>query len=349
MSYLLGIETSCDDTSMAVLDKNGSVLSNVVSGQIKAHSPFGGIVPEIAGREHLKNISSVLELTLKKADIRTEEISGIAATMGPGLLGSLLVGLAFGKSLAYALGAPFYGVNHIEAHLLSPWIEKRALPFPSLILVVSGGHSHLFYAEKEGDYYLISATRDDAAGEAFDKAGKKIGLLYPQGPAVDRLARKGNPKAFKFTMPKMKSGLDFSFSGLKTSFIHKLERSGIKYPITENDDYPDLALDLLASFEKAVVEHLLERVQKAINIFNVKSLALAGGVASNTLLRAGFSQLSESFGFEYSMPPPAYCTDNGAMVAFNAFSRWKKGARSEIEKDAFPTSIWRKIEFREAQ
>jgi N6-L-threonylcarbamoyladenine synthase len=349
MEFMLAVETSCDDTSIAVLDENGVVLSSVVSSQIAAHAPFGGIVPEIASREHLKNIIPVLDSALKGAGVPIYSITGVASTMGPGLLGSLLVGFSFAKTIAYSLKVPYYAVNHIEAHLLSPWIENRALPFPSLVLVVSGGHSHIFYAEKEGSYLLVSATRDDAAGEAFDKVGKKLGLPYPQGPLVDKIARNGNPKAYKFTMPKMKKGLDFSFSGLKTSFINKLEKSELVPPPYEENNCPHWMADILASFEKAVVDHLLDRMEKSIDIFKVKSIALAGGVAANSLLRKRFVELSDNFGLPCAIPPLEYCTDNAAMIGFNALSRWRRGALTELEKDAFSTAVWKRIEIKESK
>jgi len=347
--YLLAIETSCDDTSIAILDRDGIVRSNVVSSQLAAHAPFGGVVPEIASREHLKNIIPVLDAALKEAGIDIREVKATAATMGPGLLGSLLVGFSFAKTTAYALQVPFYGVNHIEAHLLSPWIENRALPFPALVLVVSGGHSHIFYAEKEGSYLLVSATRDDAAGEAFDKAGKKLGLPYPQGPLVDRISRKGNPKAYKYTMPRMKKGFDFSFSGLKTSFIDKLEKSGHEPPPCEGEDVPPWMADMLASFEKAVVDHLMDRTEKAVNIFKARSLALAGGVAANTLLRERFETLAGNYGLPFSAPPVKFCTDNAAMVGYNALSRWRVWAPTEIGMDAFPTAAWKRAEMKESK
>jgi N6-L-threonylcarbamoyladenine synthase len=349
MEFLLAVETSCDDTSIAVLDENGVVLSSVVSSQLAAHAPFGGIVPEIASREHLKNIIPVLDSALKEAGVPIYSITGVASTMGPGLLGSLLVGFSFAKTIAYALNVPFYGVNHIEAHLLSPWIEDRALPFPALVLVVSGGHSHIFYADKEGSYLLVSATRDDAAGEAFDKVGKKLGLPYPQGPLVDKIARNGNPKEYKFTMPRMKKGLDFSFSGLKTSFVNQLEKSGLTPPPYDESGTPQWMADILASFEKAVIDHLLDRIEKLIDIFKVKSLALAGGVAANTLLRKRFVELSQNYGLPCSIPPLKYCTDNAAMIGFNALSRWRSGAPTELETDAFPTAVWKRIEIKESK
>lgn len=348
MKYLLAVETSCDDTSVAVLDGEGLVLSNVVSSQIKAHTPFGGIVPEIASREHLANIKPVFEHALKEAGLGVRDLGAVASTRGPGLLGSVLVGFSFSKALAYSLSVPYYGVNHIEAHLTSPWIEKRDLPFPSLVLVVSGGHSHIFHARDMENFHLVSATRDDAAGEAFDKVGKKLGVPFPQGPTVDMLARKGNPKAYKFTMPKMKKGLDFSFSGLKTAFIYTLEREGLRLESFDAGSLPLWVYDIFASFEKAVVDHLLDRVEKCAELCKARSIAMAGGVAANTLLRERFALLAEKKGLPFSVPPLKYCTDNAAMVGFSAYHRWQKSAATELDTDAFSTAEWKRIEDMEA-
>jgi N6-L-threonylcarbamoyladenine synthase len=342
MKFLLAIETSCDDTSVAVLSEEGTVLSNVVSSQLKAHKPYGGVVPEIASREHLKNLPVVFEEALSGAQIDVEDIKAVASTRGPGLLGSVLVGFSFAKALSYALKVPYYGINHIEAHLTSPWIEKRDIPFPSIILVVSGGHSHLFYAESFEKISLISATRDDAAGEAFDKAGKKLKIPYPQGPLIDKLARKGNAESFKFPQPRMKKGTDFSFSGLKTAFIYTLEKNNLSLEKYDEENLPEWVFDIFASFEKSVVCHLVERTEKAIDLYKPNSVALAGGVAANTLLRKRFSEIAEKRGVRYSIPSLKYCTDNAAMVGFNAYIKWKKGLNSELSIDAFSTAEWRK-------
>ncbi|NMB99348.1 MAG: tRNA (adenosine(37)-N6)-threonylcarbamoyltransferase complex transferase subunit TsaD [Thermoanaerobaculaceae bacterium] len=342
MSVLLAIETSCDDTSVALLSDSGDVLSNVVSSQLKAHKLFGGVVPEIASREHLRNIPFVFQESLLQAGVDVKDIGAVASTRGPGLLGSVLVGFSFAKALSYALKVPYYGINHIEAHLTSPWIEKRDITFPSIILVVSGGHSHLFYAEDFENFSLISATRDDAAGEAFDKAGKKLKIPYPQGPLIDKLARKGDPDSFKFPQPKMKKGSDFSFSGLKTSFICTLEKNNLSLEKFDEENLPKWVFDILASFEKSIVEHLIDRTEKAIGFYKPNSVALAGGVAANTLLRKRFTEIAEKRGLCYSIPPLKYCTDNAAMVGFNAFNKWKKGVNSELSIDAFSTAEWRR-------
>lgn len=343
MKYILAVETSCDDTSVAVLNREGLVLSNVVSSQLKVHKPYGGVVPEIASREHLKNIPYVFEKALIDSKVGIEEIGAVASTRGPGLLGSVLVGFSFAKGLAFALKVPYYGVNHIEAHLTSPWIEKRDLPFPSLVLIVSGGHSHLFLAESFEKIALVSATLDDAAGEAFDKVGKKLKIPYPQGPTVDKLARRGNPDSFKFPQPRIKKGIDFSFSGLKTSFIYTLEKNNLSIEKFDENNLPSWVCDILSSFEKSVIQHLIDRLDKAINIFNPQSIALAGGVAANTLLRSKFKEIAESKNLPFSTPSLQYCTDNAAMVGFNAYLKWQKGVPSEIDSDAFSNSVWERI------
>lgn len=340
MKFLLAIETSCDDTSVAILNEEAKVVSNIVSSQFKAHKPYGGVVPEIASREHLKNLPFVFEQALKEAKIGVKELSAIASTKGPGLLGSVLVGFSFAKALAYALGIPYFGINHIEAHLTSPWIEQKDVSFPSVILVVSGGHTHLFFVESFEKIFLISATRDDAAGEAFDKAGKKLKIPYPQGPIIDKLARKGDAEAFKFTQPRMKKGIDFSFSGLKTAFIYTLEKSNLYLEKFDETNLPKWVYDILASYEKSIVYHLIDRIEKAIDLYKPKSVALTGGVAANTLLRKRFSEIAKKKGIYCSIPPLKYCTDNAAMVGFNAYIKWKKGFNSELSIDAFSTAEW---------
>lgn len=343
MKFLVALETSCDDTSVAVLNENGDIFSNVVSSQLAAHKPYGGVVPEIASREHLKNLPFVFDKALKEAKIKVGQISAVASTRGPGLLGSVLVGFSFAKSLSYVLKVPYYGINHIEAHLTSPWIEERTLPFPSLVLVVSGGHSHLFLVKSFEEFYLVSATRDDAAGEAFDKIGKKLKIPYPQGPVIDRLSRKGNSSSFKFPLPRMKKGDDFSFAGLKTAFIFALEKNGLFLDNFDERNLPYWVYDILASFEKSVVDHLIERTERAIKKYKPQSIAVAGGVAANTLLRERYKELAKKYQLFYAIPPLKYCTDNGAMVGFNGFLKWKKGLPSELELDAFSTAEWERI------
>lgn len=336
--YLIGIETSCDDTSLAVIDNNANVVFDLVSSQIKSHIPYGGVVPEIASREHIRNLPILFDELIKKIGLKN--VTGIAATHGPGLLGSLLVGFSFAKALAYSLNVPFYGVNHIEAHITSPWIESRELPLPSLVLVVSGGHSHLFYLNDFEKPYLVSATLDDAAGEAFDKIGKRLKMPYPQGPKIDKLARRGNPYKFKFPVPKIKGGKDYSFSGLKTAFLFTLDKLGLSLDKFDEENLPQWVYDILASFEKSIVDHLLDRMEKMLKKLKPASMAIAGGVASNSLLRFRFKELAEKFSLPYSIPSPKYCTDNAVMVCFNAYKRWRNKEESEILSDTFSNCEW---------
>lgn len=347
MKYILAFETSCDDTSIALIDEEGNIFKNLISSQLKVHKPYGGVVPEIASREHLKNIIPLYEKIFLESSIGEKDLVAIGSTMGPGLIGSVLVGYSFAKALAYSLSIPFYGINHIEAHLYSPFIEKRDLPFPSLILVVSGGHSHLFLALNFEKYYLIAATRDDAAGEAFDKVGKKLKIPYPQGPKVDKLARKGNDRRYKFPTPKIKNGLDFSFSGLKTAFMFTLEKNSLCLEKFDEENLPLWVYDILASFEKSVVNHLIDRIEKAIERFKPKSIGVAGGVAANTLLRQKIIEISEKKLLPFSIPKIEYCTDNAAMVAFKTYLKWKNGSNSDFESDAFATFDFKKYEFME--
>ena len=343
MKCILSFETSCDDTSVAILDEDGNVIKNIISSQFAAHKPYGGVVPEIASREHLKNIVPLFEGIIEETKVDLKDICAVGSTRGPGLLGSVLVGFSFAKSLAYSLQVPYYGINHIEAHLYSPWIEKRDLPFPALVLVVSGGHSHIFFVKDFENYFLVSATRDDAAGEAFDKVGKKLKIPYPQGPKVDKLARRGNPQKFHFPLPKMKKGRDFSFSGLKTAFLYKLRENNLSIDNFDEDNLPDWVYDILASFESAVVKHLTNRLESAIEEFKPQSIAISGGVAANTLLREKIKEISSKFNLSLSIPSFVYCTDNAAMVGFLTYLKWKRGLPSELNSDAFATAFWQKI------
>jgi len=342
---LLAVETSCDDTSASVLTSGGEVLSSVVSSQIEVHAPYGGVVPELASRHHLENLPVVVQEALREAGSTPSDLGAIAATAGPGLLGSVLVGLSFGKAMAQALSLPFYPVNHIEAHLLSPWLEHPDTPFPALALVVSGGHSHLFWCTAPGHYSLVSATRDDAAGEALDKVAKRMGLPYPGGPWVDRLSVRGNPKAFDLPLPRMTSGgLDYSFSGLKVAALHRMApRLAELPPLPDPEALPPWAYDLLASFQKRVVDHLLQRVRQAAGALRPASVVMAGGVACNRLLRERLTELALELGCRSAYPSPRFCTDNAAMVAFAALPRHRASALGDPGADAFPTSIWPRL------
>jgi N6-L-threonylcarbamoyladenine synthase len=340
---ILGIETSCDDTSAAVLSVQGEVLSSVVSSQTSTHAPYGGVVPELASRQHLANLPAVVAEALRGAGLDFGDLDAVAVTAGPGLLGSVLVGLSYAKGLALSLGIPLKAVNHIEAHLTSPWIESPDTPWPALVLVVSGGHSHLFFCEAPSKVLLVAATRDDAAGEALDKIGKRMALPYPGGPVIDRLSERGDPAAFPFPLPRMAPGsLDFSFSGLKTAFLHRLRNEGIE-PRADlaSDARPQREYDLLASFQKRVVDHLVQRTRQSLARYHPASLAIAGGVACNRLLRSRIRSLAHDHGLACAVPSPGFCTDNAAMVAFNATDSLREGAAGRLLlEDAFSTSLW---------
>jgi N6-L-threonylcarbamoyladenine synthase len=343
MKPVLGIETSCDDSSAAVVTEEGAVLSCVLASQAEVHGPYGGVVPELASRAHLERLPQVVEKAVAEAQTPMGAIGAVAVSSGPGLLGSLLVGLSYAKSLAWSLGIPVVGVNHIEAHLRSPWIESPSLPYPALGLVVSGGHSHLFWCPDPDLVELVAATRDDAAGEALDKVAKHLRLPYPGGPVIDLLSPRGNPRAFDLPLPRMSggNGLDFSFSGLKTAALHRMREAGLVPAPAENlEALPSWEYDLMASFQKRVVDHLLGRLRKAALLYRPASLTLAGGVACNRLLRDRFRRLAEDLGLRAGLPSPRLCTDNAAMVAFRALDRLRGGLAAGYDLDAASVTRW---------
>jgi N6-L-threonylcarbamoyladenine synthase len=320
---VLGIESSCDDLSMALVE-NGQVLSNVTASQTLDHAPFGGVVPEIASRRHLDHLEKTLELVLEKAGKKLDQVEGLAATHAPGLVGSLLVGLNFAKGLAFASKLPFRGVHHIEGHLWSPFLENEPR-FPLLGLAVSGGHTHLYRIEAFGSYRLLGHTVDDAAGEAFDKIAKKMGLSFPGGPAIEKLAANGDPKAFEFSIPQVKGKpLHTSFSGMKTAASEYLEGLG-------EERYADLA----ASFQNGAVRALTAIARRALEGHPAKQLAVAGGVACNGPLRRALAELAEQRGVELVLPAPKYCTDNGAMIAAVGERYLQRGRGSPLSLNAF--------------
>lgn len=332
---IFGIETSCDDTACAVLDGNGAVLSSVVSSQLAAHRPYGGVVPEIASREHLKNWLPVSEEAFSRAGVTLEEIDVIASTSGPGLVGSLLVGLSLGRSMAYGLGRPFQAVHHLEGHLYSPFLDVDggpAEPVPERFvgLVVSGGHTCLYGVEGE-TVTTLAETRDDAIGEAFDKVGKKVGLPYPQGPLVDRLAEEGNAEAYPLPVPRGGEPLFFSYSGLKTQTLVTLETicrdKGVPMPeeLPEGEVPPPEMIDLLASFRKAAVRQILKRVERLHERDRFELLAVSGGVAANRLLRRELERWATETGVDLRLVPLAFCGDNAAMIAHAALIRHRRG------------------------
>ena len=331
---VLGIETSCDETAAAVLEDGGKILSNVVYSQIALHRPYGGVVPELASRKHLEKIVPVVEKALAQAGKSLEAIEGIAVTRGPGLVGALLVGLCFAKSLSVAREIPFIGVNHLEGHICSIFLEQK-VPLPFLSLTVSGGHTSLFLVTDIGSYQLLGQTRDDAAGEAFDKVAKLLNLGYPGGGIIEALAREGTSSIpFPRAIPSRDS-LDFSFSGLKTAVVNYVKRSAD--PPNENQILP--VKDIAASFQTAVVEMLIKKVILAQRKFKIGRLVLSGGVVSNGYLRDRFQMLAEEEGLDLYLPSPALCTDNAAMIAWVGNHYLERGRQDSLDIDAF--SRWK--------
>jgi len=331
---ILGIETSCDETSAAVI-KNGRLLSNVISSQL-FHTEYGGVVPELASRAHLRLIVPVVSEALGKAGVQKSDLQAVAAVYGPGLIGSILVGLSYGKALSFGLGIPFIGINHMEAHVMSNLIDDPKPHFPFVNLTVSGGHTQLVLVKSPLDYELLGETRDDAAGEAFDKTAKMLGIGYPGGPLIDKLAKHGNPKAVSFPRPYLDTeGFEFSFSGLKTAVLYHLRRNNIT-PELLAPDKPLLA-DLCASLQAAIVDVLIFKLIRAAELFNVRSIAVAGGVAANTELRTRLEAESSRRGLKLFFPKFEYCTDNGAMIAMAGYLRAKEGKFSNLELAADPS------------
>lgn len=324
---ILAIESSCDDTSAAVLRGN-RVLSNVVSSQ-EIHRKYGGVVPELASREHQKNIVPVVDVALREAGVTLNQLSAIAFTQGPGLMGSLLVGCNFAKSLSMALGLPLIAVNHMEAHVLAHFIQNddgNALPeLPMLCLTVSGGHTQIVLVKEGYSMEVVGTTIDDAAGEAFDKAAKVMGLPYPGGPLIDKLASEGDPYAFSFPVPQV-PGLNYSFSGLKTSFLYLLRDRTEGNPSFMEERRNDLC----ASLQYAIADILLRKFRKAISMYEVKHIALAGGVSANSRLRKEIERLGEEMSCFVHVPPMQYCTDNAAMVGIAGLIRYQKGEFADI-------------------
>mgnify|MGYP001812785905 CR=1 FL=1 len=319
-SYILGIESSCDDTAAAVIN-NGTILSNVVATQ-KIHEEYGGVVPELASRAHQQNIVPVVDRALRKANIDKNQLSAIAFTRGPGLMGSLLVGASFSKSLALGLGIPLLDVNHMQAHILAHFIKDKnqTIPnFPFLALTISGGHTQIV---KVTDYFsmeILGQTIDDAVGEAFDKSAKILGLPYPGGPLVDKYAQKGNPKAYKFTKPKV-SPMDFSFSGLKTAVLYFVEKQVLMNPnfISENIE------DVCASLQYTIVDYLMDKLKNAVKHTGITEIAIGGGVSANSGIRTALKEAEVKYGWKTHIPRFEYCTDNAAMIAMVGELKYKK-------------------------
>ena len=328
---VLGIETSCDETAAAVVRDGHTILSSVIASQIEMHKPFGGVVPELASREHLEKMQPIVDQALKEARISLTDLDAVAVTQGPGLIGSLLVGVCYAKALAFGLGIPFVGVNHIEGHVFSVIFENPEIEYPALALIVSGGHTNLFHVPEPGRYRVVSRTRDDAAGEAFDKVAKMLGLEYPGGPVIERLARDGDPSAVKFTRPKISDGRpDFSFSGLKTAVAKYIREKGI-----EPDGKAGINIrDLAASFQAAVVGSLVDTMEDQAKGFSARTLIVAGGVASNNALRNAASAAAQRVGVPVYFPSRHLSTDNAAMIAAAGFFHLQKGERSDLNMTA---------------
>jgi N6-L-threonylcarbamoyladenine synthase len=326
---ILGIETSCDETSVAVL-RDGTLLSNIISSQV-VHQQYGGVVPELASRAHQKLIVPIVNDALAKAEVKKEELSAVAVASGPGLMGSLLVGVNFGKALAYGLDIPFIAVNHMEAHIYSNFIEEPTPTFPFLNLTVSGGHTQLVLVRDEFDYDIVGETMDDAAGEAFDKVAKMLNLEYPGGPQIDLWAKKGNPNAIKFPRPyATEDDLNFSFSGIKTSVLYYLRDHNLR-----NTKIPDqLRADICASFQASVIDVLVQKTMLAAKKSGVKDIAVAGGVSANSLLRQMMKQEAQKNGFHLFIPKLEYCTDNGAMIAEVGYRKFLRQDVSPLETTA---------------
>jgi N6-L-threonylcarbamoyladenine synthase len=331
---VLGIETSCDETAAAIVRDGRELVSSVIASQIKTHQPFGGVVPELASREHLDKIVPIVEEAFTRADIKVQDIDGIAVTVGPGLVGSLLVGVSYAKAMAFALEKPLVGVNHIEGHVYSVVFDNPPVEYPALALIVSGGHSNLFFIPSPGKYKVIARTRDDAAGEAFDKVAKMLGLGYPGGPIIEKLAREGNSKAVKFSLPRMGDGSpDFSFSGLKTAVTKYVRESGLQ-PVTNGDEPSQAIKDLAASFQSVVVRSLVGTTERVANEYRPKTLILGGGVACNGALRDASKLAADRLGIRAYFPSRHLTTDNAAMIAAAGTVKLQAGETAALDLNA---------------
>ncbi|MDY3251069.1 MAG: tRNA (adenosine(37)-N6)-threonylcarbamoyltransferase complex transferase subunit TsaD [Candidatus Choladocola sp.] len=327
---ILGIESSCDETAAAVVKNGREVLSNIISSQIELHKLYGGVVPEIASRKHIEKINQVIEEALSEAKTGLDDLDAIAVTYGPGLVGALLVGVAEAKAISYAKNLPLVGVHHIEGHISANYIENKDLEPPFICLVVSGGHTHLVKVRDYGEYEILGRTRDDAAGEAFDKVARAIGLGYPGGPKIDRLSKEGNPDAIRFPRAKIEDApYDFSFSGLKSAVLNYLNGCKMK-------NEPIVEADVAASFQKAVTEVLVEHAIHAVKESGMNKLAIAGGVASNGTLRQAMEEACRKNGITFYRPSPIFCTDNAAMIGVAGYYDYCRGIRHSLDLNAVP-------------
>ena len=329
-TLILAIESSCDETAASVVKNGRCVLSNIISSQIAIHTLYGGVVPEIASRKHIEKINKVVEAALKEADVTLDDIDAIGVTYGPGLVGALLVGVAEAKAIAYAKKKPLVGVHHIEGHVSANYIEHPDLEPPFLCEIISGGHTHLVIVKDYGSFEILGRTRDDAAGEAFDKVARAIGLGYPGGPKIDKLAKEGNPHAIDFPRAHMEDApYDFSFSGVKSAVLNHLNKCRMTgEPIVE--------ADIAASFQQAVVDVLVDNAIRAAKDYHMDRLAIAGGVASNGALRAAMEAACEKEGIRFYRPSPIFCTDNAAMIGVAAYYEYQKGTRHGWDLNAVP-------------
>lgn len=329
-TLILAIESSCDETAASVVKNGRCVLSNIISSQIAIHTLYGGVVPEIASRKHIEKINQVVEAALKEADVTLDDIDAIGVTYGPGLVGALLVGVAEAKAIAYAKKKPLVGVHHIEGHVSANYIEHPDLEPPFLCEIISGGHTHLVIVKDYGSFEILGRTRDDAAGEAFDKVARAIGLGYPGGPKIDKLAKEGNPHAIDFPRAHMEDApYDFSFSGVKSAVLNHLNKCRMTgEPIVE--------ADIAASFQQAVVDVLVDNAIRAAKDYHMDRLAIAGGVASNGALRAAMEAACEKEGISFYRPSPIFCTDNAAMIGVAAYYEYQKGTRHGWDLNAVP-------------
>ena len=329
-TLILAIESSCDETAASVVKNGRCVLSNIISSQIAIHTLYGGVVPEIASRKHIEKINQVVEAALKEADVTLDDIDAIGVTYGPGLVGALLVGVAEAKAIAYEKKKPLVGVHHIEGHVSANYIEHPDLEPPFLCEIISGGHTHLVIVKDYGSFEILGRTRDDAAGEAFDKVARAIGLGYPGGPKIDKLAKEGNPHAIDFPRAHMEDApYDFSFSGVKSAVLNHLNKCRMTgEPIVE--------ADIAASFQQAVVDVLVDNAIRAAKDYHMDRLAIAGGVASNGALRAAMEAACEKEGIRFYRPSPIFCTDNAAMIGVAAYYEYRKGTRHGWDLNAVP-------------
>lgn len=327
---ILAIESSCDETAASVVKNGREVLSNVISSQIELHKLYGGVVPEIASRKHIEKINQVIEEALAEAGVTLDDLDAIGVTYGPGLVGALLVGVAEAKAIAYAKQLPLVGVHHIEGHISANYIENKELEPPFICLVVSGGHTHLVCVKDYGEYEIIGRTRDDAAGEAFDKVARAIGLGYPGGPKIDKLSKEGNPEAIVFPKAHINDApYDFSFSGVKSAVLNYINGCNMKGESYNN-------ADIAASFQKAVTDVLVENAMQAVKEYGLSKFAIAGGVASNSTLRMAMKNACEANGIEFYHPSPIYCTDNAAMIGAAAYYEYMNGTRHGWDLNAVP-------------